>query len=143
MQGWTLIAAGLLSPAWQEKRRPLTKVQHAFLWLYQEGRCGCGCSASLLGPERHIDEHLIPRHFGSEDRNLDALSNRRIFLAGCAAIKTARTDARDIAKVRRLQGKTGQAKRRADRGESSIKTRKNPWPPKGSRKLQSRPMRTK
>ncbi len=136
MQGFTLLAAALLSHPWREERRPLNRIQIVFLSLYQEGLCP-HCGKPLLSEEPIIDEHLIPRKLHVDDgRNLDALDNRRLYHAACAREKTT-GDASDIARAKRrkLFHETGRHDRK--KRVQKIPQRKNPWP-KG-RKLQSRP----
>lgn len=124
-----------------EKRKPLTRAQAIYLAIAQMGVCGCGCGEPLdpLG-EGCIDEH--ERALGLLGTN--DLANRRLYRKPCAAAKTGKGgDLTVIAKAKRQAGETGQRARREKRGGGSIPQRTNPWPPKGSRKLQSRPGRNK
>lgn len=81
-------------------------------------------------------DHALPLGLGGKHRadNIQPL---------CKIHHRQKTD-RDIkliAKAKRMAGTTGQRARREKRGGSSIKSRVNGFPPKGSVKLQSRPMR--
>ena len=104
--------------------------------------CGCGCGEPLDPvTEKVIDEHVIPRkasEIGFEAER-DALENRGFWRKPCAKDKTAR-DLAVIAKARAQGGETGQRARRERRGHGTIPHRPGGgWPPKGSRKLASRP----
>jgi hypothetical protein len=124
-----------------EKRKPLTRREVMQLMLDQDGKCGCGCGVKLSPmTEGVIDEHRIPLAMGGTNE----LSNRHLYRKPCAAAKTGKGgDLTVIAKAKRQAGETGQRARREKRGGGSIPQRTNPWPPKGSRKLQSRPGRNK
>jgi hypothetical protein len=119
-----------------EKRKPLTRREALQLMLDQNGRCGCGCGFKLqpLG-EGVIDEHVTALGLlGSND-----LSNRSLWRKPCAAAKTGKGgDQTRIAKAKRQAGETGQRARREKRGHGAIAQRPDPWPPKGSQKIQSR-----
>ena len=114
-----------------EARKPLTPKQRAELALAQGGRCGCGCGEKLdHAREGTIDEHMNPLALtGTND-----LSNRKLFRLPCAKAKTV-IDKGAIAKAKRLAGETCTAPGKP------IPQRVNPWPPKGSVKLPSRPFR--
>ncbi|MEM1409780.1 MAG: hypothetical protein AAGG79_03435 [Pseudomonadota bacterium] len=138
MKGFVRIAAALLSHDWQEKRRPLNRIQTVFLTQYQEGLCPY-CGKPLLSGGKLIDEHLIPRKFHVDDGpNLDALDNRRLLHQECAAEKT-KGDFSDIARAKRrkLFHETGRHDQKTR--VRTIPRRKNPWP--AGRKLGSRPFR--
>lgn len=128
--------ARLRKPVAIEKRKPLTRAQFGQLMLDQGGRCACGCGEKLQPmTEGVVDEHRVPLALGGSND----LSNRHIYRKPCAAAKTGKDgDLTTIAKAKRQAGETGQRARREKRGGGSIKARKDPWPPKGSRKLQSR-----
>lgn len=115
-----------------EKRKPLTAKQRAQLALDQGGLCGCGCGVKLdHAREGTIDEHLQPLELlGSND-----LSNRALYRLPCAKLKT-KDDVKAIWKAKRLAGETG-----TTRKKKPILRPANPWPPKGSRRLGSRPFR--
>ncbi len=96
------------------KRQRLTKFEYATIFLEQKGRCGCGCGERLA--EGKVDEeHTIPNYF--KPGKPDAL-----WLKVCHKRKTAK-DKGDIAHIKALEGKTGQKKRRDERGGSSIQSR--------------------
>lgn len=119
-----------------EKRKPLTRREIIQLMLDQNGRCGCGCGVKLdpMG-EGVIDEHRVPLALGGTND----LSNRHLYRKPCASAKTGKGgDLTSIGKAKRQAGETGQRARREKRGGGSIKTRKDPWPPKGSRKIRGR-----
>jgi hypothetical protein len=119
-----------------EKRKPLTRMQVIQLMLDQDGKCGCGCGVKLNPrTEGVIDEHRVPlAQGGSND-----LENRHLYRKPCAVKKTEGKDGDNsrTAKAKRQGGETGQYARREARGGGSIPQRVDPWPPKGSRKLQS------
>lgn len=118
-----------------EKRKPLTRREALHLMIEQEGRCGCGCGQKLQPlTEGVIDEHV--RALGLVGGN--ELTNRSLWRKPCAKAKT-KGDHAAIAKAKRQAGETGQQARRDARGHGSIPQRANPWPPAGSRKLQSAP----
>lgn len=77
-------------------------------------------------------DHVIPDALGGKP----TLENAAHLCAGHHASKTA-LDTKMIAKADRVGGRSGQAKRRKERG-ASIPKRANAWPPKGARKLKSR-----
>lgn len=103
-----------------EKRRPLTRAEFAQILLNQNGRCGCGCGAKLQPmTEKVIDEHRVPLALGGTN----ALSNRELWRAPCAAAKTASKDAPAIAKAKRLNGETGQNRRKVPIKSAGFSTR--------------------
>ncbi len=116
-----------------EARKPLSRAQAVAVLCRQAGgiACGCGCGEPLdpLG-EGVRDEHLVALGFRSDDPN--GLRNREFWRLPCAKAKDKR-DAHDLAKAKRLAGETCTGPRKA------IPAHVNPWPPKGSRKLGSRP----
>lgn len=123
------------------KRKALTRVQLIQLMLDQEGKCGCGCGVKLDPMnEGVIDEHVIPRELSEPGHQgeRDDLSNRRLFRKPCAKAKTTGTDIPQINKAKRQGRERGQQARLAKRGKGTIPARINPWPAKGSVKLQSR-----
>lgn len=97
----------------------------------QNGICARSwCDAPALDVD-----HIIPLwNFGKNVRaNLEALC------VDCHAQKTA-SEAKVRAKAKAQGGETGQKARRDRRGGSSIKARPDGgWPPKGVRKMASRP----
>lgn len=112
-------------------RRKLTKMERLTITMRQHGYCGCGCGVKLDElREGVIDEHIIPLAMGQEDAN--DLKNRALYRRPCAAKKTAEQDAPAIAKVKRLAEETCTGPSR------QIPIRVRAWPPKGSRKIQSR-----
>ena len=123
------------------KRRALNRTETILVLQRQTAApilCGCGCGKPLDPvTERVVDEHVIPRELsevGAQGER-DAIENRRFYRWPCALEKTRR-DLAQIAKAKRQGGEeTGQRARRERRGAGSIPARKNPWPPKGSRKL--------
>jgi len=98
----------------------------------QGGVCACGCGVALGAEEGVIAEHTMPVAMGNEEKP-DALWRKT-----CASEKTAR-DLTQIAKAKRQAGETGQQARRARGATKQIPARVNPWPPKGTRKIPSRP----
>jgi hypothetical protein len=120
------------------KRKALTRREFGLLIIQQDGKCGCGCGKKLdfTKPRRVVDEHLVPLFsLGSND-----LSNRALWDADCSKAKTS-GESGGRAKVRRFEQNKTQAEKRKRNG-SKLQSR-NQWPPKGSRKIQSRPMRMK
>ena len=97
-----------------QERRTLSKWEFATLFLQQQGKCAV-CSARLeQGKVR--DEHLHALHLGGGNE----LTNRALWCLDCTKPKDVMDKAR-IAKGKRIRGLTGQAKRRRERGHSSIK----------------------
>lgn len=129
-----------------EKRKALTRTETILICQRQAGApilCGCGCGEPLDPVnEGVIDEHVIPRKLAERgfEAERDVLGNRSLWRLPCAKAKTAE-DLGRIAKARAQGGETGQRARREKRGGGSIKSRVNGFPPKGTVKLQSRPMR--
>lgn len=117
-----------------EARKPLNRAEALAVMIRQAGGvvlCGCGCGEPLdpLG-EGVRDEHVIALAFRTGNAN--DLENREWWRAPCSKAKDKR-DAKAIAKAKRLAGETCQGPTKP------IPQRANPWPPKGVRKLQSRP----
>ena len=124
-----------------EKRDYLNKREKAELVLSQGGRCaGCG-----IKPKRWEFDHRKARWKGDTDQSdlktWQAFGSRDE--CGCHTAKTAE-EATERGKMRRLRGLTGQAKRRRERGGSSIKApavsalskdargyQKKAWPKRG------------
>lgn len=96
-------------------RKRLTFKQRAEIILRQQGRCGCGCGATLVSSATRnfhplVDEHILPLELsGSND-----LSNRALYLVDCARLKT-KDDNRRIAKARRLRRASDPQTRKAKR----------------------------
>jgi len=96
-------------------------------------RSGGSCEAyGCDKPGREFD-HIKPVYMGGQS----TLENCQLLCAECHAERTAQQSA-DCAKADRQGGRSGQYARRKKRGSSSIPTHNNPWPPKGSRRIQSR-----
>jgi len=113
-------------------RRSLTPRERAALYAAQDGLCGCGCAAPLSDIEGVIAEHTIPVMLGNRDKP-DSLWRKP-----CADAKT-KLDLARIAKAKRQARETGQQARRARGTTKAIPAKRNPWPPKGARKIASRP----
>jgi hypothetical protein len=97
------------------KRRYLTKRERADMAHNQGHLCGCGCDQPL-GKET-IGEHVyILVAWGNEGKP-DSLWRKD------CSLKKTKEDMRKHARVRRLQGLTGQLKRRKARGHSLIQGR--------------------
>ena len=115
-------------------RRSLTPKQRREMYEAQDGLCAaCSAPAHLM---HMIAEHWFPVALGNPKKP-DCL-----LCIPCADRKTNGTkatthgsDKHAIAKVKRLRGETKRGPKKA------IPKRANPWPPKGSRSLPSRPMR--
>ena len=86
------------------QRGYLTPKGKAQMALDQGGKCGCGCGQKLQ-PGKIITEHTIPLAIGQK-RKPDALWTKQ-----CAAKKTKK-DCKEIAKVNRLTGKTGNRRKK-------------------------------
>lgn len=126
-------------PVTIEKRRVLTRVEVIELAVRQDGKCGCGCGGKLNAMREGVtDEHVIALALGGSND----LENRELWRTPCSQAKTAGKDLPAIAKAKRLAGETGKAKRLTDETSPTrkIPTRVRAWPPKGSRKLSSRPL---
>lgn len=111
-------------------RKAMTKTRRERVIARFNGKCaspGCSRADSL-----EID-HTIPLELGGadEDHNLRPLCTYH------HRLKT-KLDVAMIAKARRNRKREAGEKRNT----KSIPTRVRAWPPKGSRKLQSRPMRS-
>lgn len=137
------------APVTIEKRNALTRTQLILLCQRQSAApilCGCGCGEPLEPvAEGIIDEHVLPRTLTERGRESerDALENRALLRKPCAMAKT-KADLAVIAKARAQGGETGQRARRERRGEGLIPGRADGgWPPKGSRKLASKPFAKK
>ncbi|WP_300379550.1 HNH endonuclease signature motif containing protein [Henriciella sp.] len=116
------------------KRKPLTRQQFGALLVKQDCRCAkCGGKLDFSKPRQVIDEHLQPLADGGNND----LDNRALYCAECAKGKTVKEATPRARSKRYAEGRT-QADKRAARGGSTIQGRKNPWPPKGSRKIQTR-----
>lgn len=119
-----------------EARKPLNRAEALAVMIRQAGGfvfCGCGCGEVLdpLG-EGVRDEHRVA--LGLTGTN--GLPNREWWRLPCAKAKD-KLDAGRIAKAKRLAGETCTAPGKP------IPQRVNPWPPRGSVKLQSRPFNRK
>jgi hypothetical protein len=116
-----------------EQRSPLNRAQAVYVLCRQAGgiQCGCGCGEPLdpLG-EGVRDEHVIA--LGYRTGTANDLGNREFWRLPCSKAKDKR-DAKGLAKARRLAGETCTASGRP------IPQHVSPWPPKGARKMQSRP----
>lgn len=128
-------------PVTIEKRRVLTRVEVIELAVRQGGKCGCKCGGKLDAMREGVtDEHVIALALGGSND----LDNRELWRKPCSDAKTAGKDLPAIAKAKRLAGETGKAKRLTDETctgpTRQIPTRVRAWPPKGSRKLSSRPL---
>lgn len=118
-------------PVTIEKRRVLTRVEVIELAVRQDGKCGCGCGGKLDAMREGVtDEHVIALALGGSND----LDNRELWRTPCSQAKTAKKDAPAIAKAKRLAEETCTGPKR------QIPTRVRAWPPKGSRKLTSRPL---
>ena len=96
------------TPPRPSPRRRLSRVEFAQLMLDQEGRCA-SCREKLRA-DLIVDEHLVPLdQLGSND-----LSNRVLYCASCARIKTEDDQANSL-HGRRVRGEIGQKHRRAMR----------------------------
>lgn len=91
----------------------------------------CGICGEALEPDQDIQfDHVHADVFDGPHE----YQNLRPVHAECHKKKTAR-DIKDNAKIKRILGETKTRRKRP------IPQRANPWPPKGSRKMQSKPMR--
>lgn len=117
-----------------EARKVLTRAEALAVLCRQAGgiACGCGCGEPL-DPlnEGVVDEHL--RALGLLGGN--ELDNRAWFRKPCARRKTDAEDTPRMAKAKRQAKCVGPREPPAH----PIPQHVQPWPPKGSRKLPSRP----
>ena len=98
-------------PANNAPRRPLTRKEYLQLCIDQGGKCACGCGGKLDAiREGVIDEHRIARALGGSDD----ISNRELWRKPCSKAKTEERDLPAIAKAKRLNGETGQNRRKAE-----------------------------
>jgi len=120
------------------KRRKLTRHQKAALFLYHNGQCA-ECGSKLAIGEVEWD-HVKERRMAVDEADAaerEDLSNFQPLCECCHKAKTAEWSGIH-AKARRQAGETGQQARRAAGKTKPIPQPANPWPAKGSRKLQSR-----
>jgi len=101
-------------------------------------RSGGMCEAEGCGEVGREFEHRIPVALGGEN----TVENLWLACRKCHREKTSNEDIPRIAKAKRQARLTGQQARRqrakANGTYAPIPSPKSPWPPKGSRKLQSR-----
>lgn len=108
------------------RKRP-TKAQQAIVLARQNGLCGCGCGKPLTGPL--IWEHFIPLW----SKGTNETGNFERWRGSCSKPKTSAEH-----KVRAHLDRAGKRHRGEYRPRQPMKSRQNPWPPKGARKLRSR-----
>ena len=122
-----------------EKRKPLTLA--AMVSAFLEYALCPDCGEPYAGDAEF--DHPIALAEGGKDWPEQTLCPVH---KKCHAKRTSEHRKR-IAKVKRMAGETGQQARRARAKAAGkhrgIPSRKDPWPAKGSRKLQSRPMRNR
>jgi hypothetical protein len=114
-------------------RENLNRMEFAYLAVEQGGLCGnCEAPLTFLTPRSVRDEHIEPLWCGGTNE----LSNRQLWCLTCAKAKDKR-EAPKRAKARRLNGETGQKKRRDERKAKGKRPliQSNP-------KLPSRPLRS-
>lgn len=101
-------------------------------------RSGGMCEADSCDNVGKEFEHRIPVALGGDN----TLENIWLACRACHREKTSNEDMPRIAKAERQAGRKGQYARRKRKKASGkyrpIPSPTNPWPPKGSRKLQSR-----
>jgi 5-methylcytosine-specific restriction endonuclease McrA len=117
-------------PKWMTKRKEFT----ASIKAAVRERSNFTCEYPECGtyPATEVD-HVVPEALGGPS----TIDNAMLLCTACHARKTA-LDVKLIAKADRQGGRSGQYARRKRRGGSSIPAKKNAWPAKGTRKLQSR-----
>lgn len=117
-------------PVQIHKRKSFSAKDRARIFAAHDGVCGLSGVKITAGEAWEI-EHRIPLALGgtNDDENLYPA------LVAPHAVKT-KADVRNIAKAKRLSGETG-----TTRKKKPILRPANPWPPKGARKLESRPFR--
>ena len=124
------------------KRRKLTRKQKADLFLQHNGQCAeCGSKLAIGDVEW---DHKAERRMAVDEEDAaerEQVSNFQPLCCACHGAKTAEW-AGIHAKAMRQAGETGQRARRerakANGTHRAIPSPANPWPPKGSRKLESR-----
>jgi hypothetical protein len=126
-----ITVAPVRSPEPPVVRKPLTRAEFGQLMMDQLGKCGCGCGEKLQPmTEGVIDEHVISLGAGGTND----LANRSLFRKPCATAKTV-GDKGTIGKVKRIEARENGTRRE----RRPIPQAANPWPPKGSTKIASRP----
>ncbi len=98
---------------------------------YMRAKGVCEACSKPVEPEKAVYDHLIPRAITGRDGAEELRP-----LHKCCHDEKFAGDMRDVAKCKRLAGETGTAPKRP------IPQRESPRPAKGSRKIQSRPIRT-
>lgn len=119
------------------KRRKLTKAQKARLFLSYDGRCA-HCDTRLSVHQVEWD-HIKERRMAADEADAEAceeLANFQPLCTDCHKAKTKKWKGIH-AKAERQAGRSGQQARRKAGKTRTIPSRVDPWPPKGSRKLQS------
>jgi MOSC domain-containing protein YiiM len=110
------LSSAFAGPEPAHKRRYLTKREKAEVCLRQNGKCGL-CADRLRSGTIEYD-HRIPLAAGGTND----LENFEALCTPCHRDKT-KLDVRDIAKVRRLSGETGQQKRRSEKGSGLMNSK--------------------
>lgn len=121
------------------KRRKLTRRQKADLFLQHNGQCAeCGSKLSLGEAEW---DHIKERRMAVDEQDAaerEELTNFQPLCECCHKAKSAEWTGIH-AKAERQGGRGGSQYARRSKGKTkSIPSPVNQWPPKGSRKLQSR-----
>ncbi|WP_412545797.1 HNH endonuclease [Maricaulis sp. MIT060901] len=124
------------------KRRKLTRKQKAELFLAYDGKCAaCGVKLHVTDAEW---DHIKERRMAVDEEDAKAREQLSNFQPLCTQCHREKTDdwTGKHAKAERQGGRTGQQARRqrkkADGSYRGIPSPANPWPAKGTRKIQSR-----
>jgi len=116
-------------PKWMKPRRDFPESVKKAVRERADYRCEYPeCDNSAI----EVD-HIIPEALGGAS----TYDNAQLLCTACHARKTALNN-KMVLKADKQAGRIGQYARRKKRGSSSIPARQNSWPPKGSRKLQSK-----
>lgn len=117
-------------PKWMKKRREFTAaIKKA---VRERSNYTCEYPKCETYPAIEVD-HIIPAALGGES----TIENAMLLCTACHARKT-KLENKMVLKADKQGGRIGQYARRKKRGSSSIPAHKDPWPPKGARKLRSR-----
>ena len=125
------------------KRRKLTRKQKAELFLAYDGKCAaCGVKLHVTDAEW---DHVRERRMAVDEEDAQAREELSNFQPLCTQCHRQKTDdwTERHTKARHQGGGPGSQRHKRDTAKSKgtyrpIPSKANPWPAKGTRKLQSR-----